>query len=238
MFEFTRSTRVLALGSILSLAIMTSPLLLASAKATPSICDAVALNIVANCGFEGGVYSSTIGSNTNTSVPNSWTPSAGYDLEAGFNHLSGVANSGSNGLSIGNDDGQPVPTLSQTLTDVLGTHYNGVIYVDYGGAGTTDPLPFFNVSIDNSPVLSLNNTAPGSYTEYTFSFTGTGSDTLSFGGNTTPDEWFVDDISVTAAPVAPTPLPAALPLFAAGLGGLGLLGWRRKRKNAAAVTAA
>jgi hypothetical protein len=25
-------------------------------------------------------------------------------------------------------------------------------------------------------------------------------------------------------------LPAALPLFATGLGGLGLLGWRRKRK--------
>jgi hypothetical protein len=28
----------------------------------------------------------------------------------------------------------------------------------------------------------------------------------------------------------PTPLPAALPLFATGIGGLGLLGWRRKRK--------
>ncbi len=28
-----------------------------------------------------------------------------------------------------------------------------------------------------------------------------------------------------------TPLPAALPLFAGGLGGLGLLGWRRKRKQ-------
>jgi hypothetical protein len=27
-----------------------------------------------------------------------------------------------------------------------------------------------------------------------------------------------------------TPLPAALPLFATGLGVLGLLGWRRKRK--------
>ena len=27
-----------------------------------------------------------------------------------------------------------------------------------------------------------------------------------------------------------TPLPAALPLFATGLGALGLLGWRRKRK--------
>jgi hypothetical protein len=34
-----------------------------------------------------------------------------------------------------------------------------------------------------------------------------------------------------------TPLPAALPLFATGLGGLGLLGWRRKRKNVAALAA-
>jgi hypothetical protein len=31
-------------------------------------------------------------------------------------------------------------------------------------------------------------------------------------------------------PAAATPVPAALPLFATGLGGLGLLGWRRKRK--------
>jgi len=29
---------------------------------------------------------------------------------------------------------------------------------------------------------------------------------------------------------ATTPVPAAFPLFATGLGGLGLLGWRRKRK--------
>ena len=34
-----------------------------------------------------------------------------------------------------------------------------------------------------------------------------------------------------------TPLPAALPLFATGLGGLGLLGWRRKRKPTAAIGA-
>jgi hypothetical protein len=38
--------------------------------------------------------------------------------------------------------------------------------------------------------------------------------------------------------VASTPLPAALPLFATGLGAMGLLGWRRKRKNAAARAAA
>ena len=33
--------------------------------------------------------------------------------------------------------------------------------------------------------------------------------------------------------LAQTPLPAALPLFATGLGTLGLLGWRRKRRQAA-----
>jgi hypothetical protein len=35
--------------------------------------------------------------------------------------------------------------------------------------------------------------------------------------------------------VPSVPLPAALPLFATGLGALGLLGWRRKRKIAAAA---
>jgi hypothetical protein len=36
-----------------------------------------------------------------------------------------------------------------------------------------------------------------------------------------------DNLSFT---LVPTPLPAALPLFATGLGALGLLGWRRKKK--------
>ncbi len=40
-----------------------------------------------------------------------------------------------------------------------------------------------------------------------------------------------------SANVAATPLPAALPLFATGLGAMGLLGWRRKRKNGAAIAA-
>jgi hypothetical protein len=37
--------------------------------------------------------------------------------------------------------------------------------------------------------------------------------------------------------IASTPVPAALPLFAPGLGAMGLLGWRRKRKAAAIATA-
>jgi hypothetical protein len=44
-----------------------------------------------------------------------------------------------------------------------------------------------------------------------------------------PSSWFEGTWTVSQ-----TPIPAALPLFATGLGGLGLLGWRRKRKQATA----
>jgi hypothetical protein len=37
--------------------------------------------------------------------------------------------------------------------------------------------------------------------------------------------------------ITTTPLPAALPLFSGGLAALGLFGWRRKRKNGAALAA-
>ena len=47
------------------------------------------------------------------------------------------------------------------------------------------------------------------------------------------------DWSLTNSNVVPTatPLPAALPLFVCGLGAIGLLGWRRKRKAAPAIAA-
>jgi hypothetical protein len=45
------------------------------------------------------------------------------------------------------------------------------------------------------------------------------------------------DIALTDSENSQTPLPAALPLFATGLGALGLLGWRRKKKAATAMAA-
>ncbi len=48
---------------------------------------------------------------------------------------------------------------------------------------------------------------------------------------------FGADIFNNGGTITETPIPAALPLFATGLGGLGLFGWRRKRKNAAALAA-
>jgi len=43
-----------------------------------------------------------------------------------------------------------------------------------------------------------------------------------------------DGFSFDYAAIVPTPLPGTLPLFATGLGALGLLGWRRKKKAIAA----
>jgi hypothetical protein len=55
--------------------------------------------------------------------------------------------------------------------------------------------------------------------------------------NTSPEviDHFIHPATFT---VTQTPLPAALPLFATGLGAMGLFGWRKKRKAAAALAAA
>jgi hypothetical protein len=40
-------------------------------------------------------------------------------------------------------------------------------------------------------------------------------------------------VAIDSIAATPTPLPATLPLFASGLGALGLIGWRRKKRKAA-----
>ncbi len=48
---------------------------------------------------------------------------------------------------------------------------------------------------------------------------------------------YVNFAAVTGEAVPETPIPAALPLFATGLGAMGLIGWRRKRKAGAILAA-
>jgi hypothetical protein len=101
---------------------------------------------------------------------------------------------------------------------------------------------FYNSSFDNGlglmDIAALNgyqlNTSVGPVT-------GSLNPTLDSGTFSTAggDLQFVssDSLSFTAS-VSSTPLPATLPLLASGLGAMGLLGWHRKRKNAAAIAAA
>jgi hypothetical protein len=86
----------------------------------------------------------------------------------------------------------------------------------------------FIVDFGTSQLLNLLNN--GTNGTQTFDVVASGSSTtLDFLGYNVPANTFLTDVSVTQDEVA-TPLPAALPLFATGIGALGLLGWRRKRK--------
>ena len=86
-------------------------------------------------------------------------------------------------------------------------------------------------------------TNPGStvaWQEFTFDFTASAASTTLgfFNGDTIGSLNGLDNVTVTDLGVTSTPLPAALPLFASGLGAMGLFGWRRKRKIAASLAAA
>ncbi len=69
-----------------------------------------------------------------------------------------------------------------------------------------------------------------------------GFDTLRVGANSLAYTAFgelqaiaLDDLSVELqTPISVVPLPASLPLFASGLGILGFMGWRKRRRNGAA----
>jgi hypothetical protein len=108
-------------------------------------------------------------------------------------------------------------------------------YNVYAATGLNDGSPLFLVSTGATTnntawePFSVNFTAPNGVDSRLFLLfipfdTGNG---FAYPG--------IDAFSFDNANIVP--LPAALPLFATGLGALGLLGWRRKRKNVAANAA-
>jgi hypothetical protein len=132
------------------------------------------------------------------------------------------------GTSPGNYD-----SLSQTITTTPGDSYTISFNLNVDDPTTNQG---FVVDFGTSQLLNLLNT--GTSKLYTFDVDASGSSTaLDFMGYNVPSNTFLSEVSVTPDEVA-TPVPAALPLFATGLGALGLLGWRRKRKVGAAIVAA
>jgi len=114
--------------------------------------------------------------------------------------------------------GSPDTYNTITFYDISG---NAIASITGGGSGSSIAPQTYGHDL---VVLSLDETfysVSFSSTQAAFEF----ADLMAFNTQPNPSAFI-------------TPLPAALPLFATGLGALGVLGWRRKRKIAAALAAA
>lgn len=181
-----------------------------------------AAELITNGGFEDGYV--TDGAST---VPNGWTPNTAY-TQSVYNQVEPFPHTGSYDLKIGDYDANPVAMLSQTFSDEVGALYT-VSFYGYAGA-SGDPDAYLTVSA-GAGSTTFSDTV-NTWTQGTFTFLGTGSDTLTIAARTNPNDWYVDDVSVSgpAGPVnAAVPEPASWTMMIAGFGLLGAA--LRRRTN-------
>jgi hypothetical protein len=188
------------------------------AGSVDSICDAVAGNLVSNCGFETGDFTdwTILNNDGNTAVePNSFNPPG--------------ANSGEFFAALGDASSTPT-TISQTFSDVAGSTLTFSFYL------YTDGNPYsFTADWDGESLLSLGSavtTTPEGYTDYSFTLTGTGSDTISFIEQDPLGFDGLDDVVVVDPPPSGVPEPTSLAFAAAALVAITFAHRRRTRKTA------
>lgn len=160
-----------------------------------------------------------------------WTGGAnGIELR---NNLAGTAFNGVNFVEL---DTTANSSMFQTVATTLGQTYNlSFAYAPRANVpASSNGIDVFWNGVQVGPTFTGDGFASSAWHLFNFAVTGTGSDTLMFQAVGTSDSYggSLDDVSLNA-----TPLPAALPLFATGLGALGLFGWLRKKRRGALTAA-
>jgi hypothetical protein len=180
---------------------------------------ATAALLIANTPAKAAVFGFTFGTDADgafeTGAASPTDP--GYDLVTDliFFHLSGT-----------DDNGNTV-----SLTNLLGSGFapgaafdpTTDAFLNHNGGTTSTALGSFQL---NPGFISVN---PFSFRQGSggLQITLNGGNEVETGGRLVITG---GEPTTLSAPLSATPLPAGLPLFATGLGALGLLGWRRKRK--------
>jgi hypothetical protein len=118
-------------------------------------------------------------------------------------------------------------TLSQTFATTAGAHYTFSFWFASVGDNPSD----FSVSWDANVLLSLTNPNTGvNWTEYSFTQTGTGSDSITFSFADNPGYMALDNVSVVLNQPT-TPEPSSLLLLGSGLLTVGGVIRRKLRAN-------
>lgn len=175
-----------------------------------------------------------------TAVPPGWTANTAYLTEGGFNKVTDnsflVPPGFPFALSIGNFNSQPIPVLSQVITTTPGATYT-ISFLAMANAADADSR--LNVFVDTSygtganatPVGGTGLTVTGSlpYTLESFSFVGTGSDTLSIAAYNNPAEYLVGNVTISGGIASGVPEASSWMLMIAGFACVGLLATRGRR---------
>ena len=157
-----------------------------------SICDGVTNNLVANCGFETGDFTSWSLSGNDTPFENGNL----YGVE-GTDPLDGISpNSGSNQAYIG-DLVANSTTLSQTLSTLAGDTYNISFYLAQDTAPAGNYSNALTVSFDGNTLDSETGVPVEGYTQYSYqALASTNSTVFSLTLGNDLGEFLLDDVVV------------------------------------------
>ena len=189
-----------------------------------SVCDGVAGNLVANCGFETGHFTSwTLSGND---VPGQ--EGVLYGVE-GTDPIDGISpNSGSDQAFFADLDSNAT-TLSQDITTTAGDLYTITFWVAQDTASSSDYGNELLASFGGTSLVDDSDVVVEGYTEYTYNVgpVSGSSNTLELTFGNGLGEFLLDDVSVVDNGPVVTPEPDSLLLFGTGL--LALVGVARRR---------